>query len=76
MRQSTKTRTVMSTSQVLPIIYRKVDQDSTEVANQERTREVDKMVTETDFERWLPSQCQFPMTTVCKRYSTEHCTKA
>jgi hypothetical protein len=32
-------------------VYRKVDQDSTEVANQERTHEVDKMVTEADFER-------------------------
>jgi hypothetical protein len=32
-----------------------VDQDSTEAANRERTYEVDRMVTETDFERRLPN---------------------
>ena len=68
-RQSTKTRTMKSTSQVLPTsrqahreaIYQDthrevdrevylVDQDFTEAANQERTHDVDKMVTEADFE--------------------------
>jgi hypothetical protein len=48
-------------------VYREVDQESPETAYWERTHEVDKMVTEADFERWLPSQCQLPMTTVCKR---------
>jgi len=33
-----------------------VNQDSTEVAYRERNHEVDRMVTEADFERRLPSQ--------------------
>jgi len=49
----------------------RVDPDSTEAAYPERNHEVDRMVTEADFERWLPSQCRLPMTTGCKIYSIE-----
>jgi len=59
-----------------PRVYRKVDQqvyqvdhDATEAAYRECNHEVDRMVTEAVFERRLPSQCQFPMTTGCKIYS-------
>jgi hypothetical protein len=44
-------------------VYRAVNQDSTEAAYQERNHEVDRMVTEEDFEQQLPSQCQLPMPT-------------
>jgi len=44
-------------------VDREVDQDSTEAAYRERNHEVDRMVTEADFERRLPSQCHLPMTT-------------
>jgi len=60
-------------------VYREVDrqvyqvnQDSTESANQERTHEVDRMVTEADFQRRLPSQCQLPMSVRCKMRHTEY----
>jgi hypothetical protein len=46
-----------------------VDQDSTEAA---RTYEVDRMVTEADFQRPLPSQCHLPRTTGYTIYSREH----
>jgi hypothetical protein len=49
-----------------------VDQDSTGAACRERNHEVDQMVTKTDFQRRLPSQCHLPMTTGCKIYSPEH----
>jgi hypothetical protein len=38
----------------------------------ESNHEVDQMITEADFQRRLPSQCHFPMTTGCKIYSPEH----
>jgi len=40
-----------------------VDQDSTEAAYRERNHEVDRMDTEADFERRLPSECHLLMTT-------------
>jgi len=55
-----------------------IDQDSTKAACRERNDEVDRMVTEADFERLLPnqdastSQSRVPMTTGCTIYSTEH----
>jgi len=55
-----------------------VDHDSIEASFRERNHEVDKMVTEADFQRRLPSQaasgsqCHLPMNTGCKRYSTTH----
>jgi len=68
-----------------PRVYREVDrqvhlvdQDATEAAYRERNNEVDRMVTEADFERRLPnqdastSQGRVPMITGCKIYSTEH----
>jgi len=43
--------------------HQEVDQDSTGAAYRERNHEVNRMVTEADFERRLPSQCHLPMTT-------------
>jgi len=63
---STETRTEKSTSNVY-----QVDQDSIEAAFRERIYEVDRMVTEADFQRQLPSQtastseCRVLMTTGC-----------
>jgi len=56
-------------------VYQEIDQHSTKAAYRERNHEVDQMVTEADFQRRLPSQCQLPMTTGCKIYSPEHAGK-
>jgi len=51
-----------------------IDQDSIEASFRERNHEVNRMVTEADFQRRLPSQPHLGVnaTTSCKRYSTEH----
>jgi len=53
-----------------------VNHDSTETTCRERNHEIDRRVTDVDFQTWLPnqdelkSQCQVPMTTSCEIYST------
>jgi len=53
--QSTQTRTEKFTEKSTGKVYQ-VDQDSIEAAFRERIYEVDRMVTEADFQRPLPSQ--------------------
>jgi hypothetical protein len=53
--QSTETRTEKSTEKSTGKVYQ-VNQDSTEAANRKRNNEVDRMDTEADFQRRLPSQ--------------------
>ena len=58
-----------------------VKQDSTKVTYRERNHDVDRIVTEVDFQWLIPnqdeltSQCQVLMTTGCKIYSAEHAGK-
>ena len=66
--KSTEKLTEMSTEKSTSKVYQ-VDQDSAQAAFRERNHEVDRMVTEADFQRRLPSQlasgsqCHLPMTT-------------
>jgi len=87
--KSTGKSTEKLTSQILSTSQKPTGMQSTMQSTKKSTKsllklpvksnyEVDRMVTDADFQRHLPrhpastSQCYLPMTTSCKIYSTEH----